>query len=54
MNKYEIYPMPIHVKEKEQTMRVNYVMVLTMQNAHPYFEWNRLLDTPANFSREIR
>ena len=54
MNKYEIYPMLIHVKEKEQTVRANYVFVLTMQNAHLYFEWNRLLDTLANFSREIR
>ena len=54
MNKYEINPMLIHVKEKEQTVHANYVVVLTMQNAHPYFGWNRLLDTPANFSREIR
>ena len=50
MNKYEINPMLIHVKEKEQTVRANCVVILTMQNAHPYFEWNRLLDTPANFS----
>ena len=35
--------MLIHVKEKEQTVRANYVAVLSMQNAHPYFEWNRLL-----------
>ena len=40
----------IHVKEKEQTVRANYVVVLTIvQNAHPYFEWNLLLDTPVNF-----
>ena len=45
MNKYEIN----HTKEKEQTVRANYVVVLTMQNAHPYFEWNHLLDTLANF-----
>ena len=32
----------------------NYVVVLTMQNTHPYFEWNRLLDTPANFSPETK
>ena len=36
--------MLIHVKENEQTVRTNYVVVLTMQNAHPYFEWNRLSD----------
>ena len=54
MNKYEINHVLIHVKEKQQTVRANYVVVLTMQNAHPYFEWNHLLDTPANFSREIR
>ena len=54
MNKYEIYPMLIHVKEKEQTVRANYVVILTIQNTHPYFEWNRLLDTLANFSLEIR
>ena len=42
--------MLIQVKEKEQTVRANYVVVLTMQNAHPYFKWNRLLDTPAIFS----
>ena len=46
--------MLIFVKEKEQTERANYVVALTVQNAHPYFECNRLLDTPANFSREIR
>ena len=50
MNKYEINPMLIHVKEEEQTVRAYYVVVLTMQNAYPYFEWNRLLDTTANFS----
>ena len=42
MNKYKINPMLIHVKETEQTMRANYVVVLSMQNAHPYFEWNHL------------
>ena len=26
--------------------------VLTMQNTHPYFGWNRLLDTPANFLKK--
>ena len=46
--------MLIHVKEKEQTVRANYVVDLTMQNTHPYFEWNRLLDTPAKFSWEFR
>ena len=30
----------IHVKEKEQTVRANYVVVLTMENAHPY-SWIR-------------
>ena len=54
MNKYEINPMLIHVKEREQTVRANYVVVLTMQNTHPYFEWNRLLDATANFSQEIK
>ena len=54
MNKYKINPMLIHVKEKEQTVRANCVVVLAMLNAHPYFEWNLLLDTPAIFSREIR
>ena len=43
MNKYKINPLLIHVKEKEQTMRANYVVVLSMQNAHPYFKWNCLL-----------
>ena len=43
MNKYKINPMLIHVKEKEQTVRANYVVVLSMQNAHPYFEWIHLL-----------
>ena len=44
MNKYKINynPLLIHVEEKEQTMHANY-LVLSMQNAHPYFEWNRLL-----------
>ena len=42
MNKYKINPMLIYVKEKEQTVRANYVVVLSMQNAHPYFEWNHL------------
>ena len=41
--------MLIHAKEKEQIVHANYVVVLTLQNAHPYFEWYRLLDTPANF-----
>ena len=35
--------MLIHVKEKEQTVCANYVVVLSMQNTHPYFEWNRFL-----------
>ena len=43
MNKYKINPLLIHVTEKEQAMRANYVVVLSMQKAHPYFEWNRLL-----------
>ena len=34
--------MIIHFKEKERTVRANYVVVLSIQNAHPYFEWNRL------------
>ena len=38
MSKYEIYPLLIHVNEKEQTVHENYVVVLCMQNAHPYFE----------------
>ena len=41
MNKYKINPLLIHIEEKEQTLRANYV-VLSLQNAHPYFEWNRL------------
>ena len=52
MNKYEINPMLIHVKEKEQTVHANYVVVLTLQSAHPYFEWNRLLDIPRQFFLE--
>ena len=43
MNKYKINPLLIHVKENKQTMRVNYVVVLSLQNARPYFEWNHLL-----------
>ena len=43
MNKYKINSMLIHVKEKEQTVRANYVVVLSMQNAHLYFELNHLL-----------
>ena len=43
MKKYKINPMLIHVKEKEQTVRANYVVVLSMQNAHPYCEWNHLV-----------
>ena len=52
MKKYEINPMLIHVKEKEQAVHAYYmyVVVLTMQKAYPYFEWNPLLDTLANFS----
>ena len=44
MNKYKINPMLIHFyKEKEQTVRANYVAVLSTQfNSHPYFEWNLL------------
>ena len=49
MNKLKINPMLIHVKKKkkkkEQTVGANYVVVLSMQNAHPYFEWNCLLVT---------
>ena len=41
----------INVKEKEQTVRANHVVVLSMQYAHPYFEWNRLLVTSKFFSR---
>ena len=26
----------------KQTVRANYVVVLSMENAQPYFEWNRL------------
>ena len=33
--------MLIHVKEKEQTVRTNYVVVLSMHFANPYFVWNR-------------
>ena len=44
MNKYKINPLLIRVKEKEQTMRSNYVVVSSVQNAHFFFfEWNRLL-----------
>ena len=43
MNKYKINDLRIHVNEKEHTMRANYVVVLSMQNAHPFSEWNRLL-----------
>ena len=46
MSKYEINLVIIHVNKKEHTVRANYVIVLTMQNAHPYFEWSRVLDTP--------
>ena len=42
MNKYRINPLLIHVKEKEQTLCAHYVGFLSIQNAHPYFEWNRL------------
>ena len=31
MNKYEINPMLIQVKEKEQTVHVNYVVVLILR-----------------------
>ena len=31
--------------------KINPVVVLSMQNAHPYFEWNRLLVTGKFFSR---
>ena len=34
MNRYESNPLLIHVKEKEQTMCANYVVVLSMQKAH--------------------
>ena len=34
--------MLIHIKEKEQPVRANYVVVLSMHNATPLFEWNRL------------
>ena len=54
MNKYEINPLLIHVKEQEQALRAYYavvVVVLSMQNAIPYFEWNRLLVTGKFFSR---
>ena len=46
--------MLIHVKAKEQTVRANYVIVLSMQNAHPYFEWNRPLGYRQFFSREMK
>ena len=42
MNKYKINLMLIHVKEREQSVHANYVVVLSMQKAHLYFEWNRL------------
>ena len=55
MNKYEINHLLIHVKEQEQTLRAYYavvvVVVLSMKNAIPYFEWNRLLVTGKFFSR---
>ena len=40
------------LKKKEQTMRVNYIVVLSMQDAHPYFEWFVSLDTGDIFSRK--
>ena len=43
VNKCKINPLLIHVKKKEQTVHANYVVVLSMQNAHPCFDWNRLL-----------
>ena len=32
-------------------MRANYVAVLSMLNAHPYFEWNRPLSNQRFFAR---
>ena len=52
MNKYKINSLHIPVKEKEQTVRANYTVVLNMQNAHPYFEWNRLLSYRRIFRKE--
>ena len=49
MNKYKINPILIHVKEKEQNTRTNYVVVLSMQNEYPYFAWNCLLVTSIFF-----
>ena len=34
INKFKINLLLIHVKEKEQIMCANYVVVLSMQNAH--------------------
>ena len=53
MNKDSNNLMLIHVKEKEQTVHANYVVILSMQNTHPYFE-SVVSWVPANFSQEIR
>ena len=45
MSKGKINPLLIDVEDKEQTVCANYVVVLKMQNAHPYFEWNFLLSS---------
>ena len=43
--------MLIHVKEKEQTVLANYVVVLSMQNAHPILNGIVSLFTGKFFSR---
>ena len=52
MNNYKINPLLIHVKEKEQSMRANYV-VLSVQNAHPILNGIVSLDTGEFFSRNL-
>ena len=37
--------------KKKNKLHANYVVVFSMQNAHPYFEWNHLLVTGKFFSR---
>ena len=60
MNKYKINPLLIHVKEKEQTMRANYVVVLSTgvcKTHTPILDEIVSLDTSDFFSRnqmEIR
>ena len=54
MNKYKINDMLIRIKEKKQTVRAKYVVVLSMQKRTPLFLMESSSKLPANFSREIR